>query len=147
MKPDNGERDRPRAGQRANPHRLYRDRDQAMLAGVCAGLADYLGIEVTALRLVVGVSAIFFLPFVLITYIVLVILLPVRPPATQEDPVKADFWRDVNNAPADVFGNLRHRFRELDKRLQRMEAFVTSREFSIDRELNRKPDSGSTADA
>lgn len=125
-----------RPAQRPNPHKLYRDKGNAMLAGVCAGLGDYLGMNVKALRLVTAIGAIFFLPFVAITYILLALLLPVRPvELEQEDPEKADFWRDVNNAPADVFGNLRHRFRELDMRLQRMEAFVTSREFAIDREL------------
>ena len=54
---------------------------------------------------------------------------------TQE---QAEFWRGVSNAPSDVFGSLRHRFRELNLRLERMEAYVTSREFSIDRELGRK---------
>lgn len=131
-----------RAGQRENPHRLYRDRSKGMLAGVCAGLGDYLGMQVTALRLVVGVSAIFFMPFVVITYIVLAIVLPVRPDLPAEDPERAEFWRDLNNAPADVFGNVRHRFRELDRRLQRMEAFVTSREFAIDRELGGNPGNG-----
>ena len=53
------------------------------------------------------------------------------------DDDQAVFWRGVSNAPADVFGSLSHRFRELDLRLQRMEAHVTSREFDIDRELNR----------
>jgi len=51
------------------------------------------------------------------------------------------FWRGVNTAPSDVFGSLRHRFKELNLRLEKMEAFVTSKEFEFDRELgrNRKP--------
>jgi hypothetical protein len=40
-------------------------------------------------------------------------------------------------APSDVFSNLSHRFRELDLRLQKMEAYVTSKAFDIDRELGR----------
>jgi hypothetical protein len=40
-------------------------------------------------------------------------------------------------APSDVFSNLSHRFKELDRRLQKMEAFVTSREFTMDSELGR----------
>jgi len=43
----------------------------------------------------------------------------------------------VSNAPSDVFGAMRHRFRELNVRLEKMEAYVTSREFEIDRELAR----------
>jgi hypothetical protein len=36
-----------------------------------------------------------------------------------------------------VFGSLSHRFRELNLRLEKMEAFVTSREFEFDRELGK----------
>ena len=28
---------------RKNPHRLYRDKENAMIAGVCAGIAEYAG--------------------------------------------------------------------------------------------------------
>lgn len=118
-----------------NPHRLYRDRDNAMIAGVCAGIADYFGFNRRALRLVVAVGALFFLPAVLVGYVLLAILLPVRPPEARLDEEHERFWRSVNNAPSDVFSNVRHRFRELELRLQRMEAFVTSKEFEIDREL------------
>lgn len=130
---------------RENPHRLYRDRDNAMIAGVCAGLAEYFGFNRRGVRLVTALSALFFMPFVIVSYLVLAILLPIKPQGGIVDDEKADFWRDVSNAPSDVFSNVRHRFRELDKRLQRIEAFVTSREFEIDRELNRKPTGGSGA--
>jgi len=106
-----------------------------MLAGVCAGLAEYFGLNRRGVRLVVAISALFFMPFVLVSYLVLAIVLPVRPTQPELDEEKAEFWRDLSNAPADVFGNVRHRFRELDRRLQRMEAFVTSREFEFDRAM------------
>src|SRR5215472_11564629 len=38
---------------------LVRPRDGRMLAGVCAGLADYFGMDVTLLRLIVAAIAIF----------------------------------------------------------------------------------------
>ena len=31
-------------------HRLYRDPEHGLLAGVCAGIADYLAIDVTLVR-------------------------------------------------------------------------------------------------
>ncbi|MDX1460378.1 MAG: envelope stress response membrane protein PspC [Xanthomonadales bacterium] len=124
--------------QRANPHRLYRDRDNAVIAGVCAGLAHYFGLNRKGLRLITVLFAIPFFPFVLISYIVLTLILPVKPETKQpKDEAREEFWRDVSNAPSDVFGNVRHRFRELEIRLQRLEAFVTSKEFEIDRELGR----------
>ena len=88
---------------RTNPHRLYRNRENAMLAGVCAGLADYFGFNRKGVRIVVILGAIFFLPFVAVAYLVLALLLPVKPNEVNVDKEKAEFWRDVSNAPADVF--------------------------------------------
>jgi len=124
--------------ERKNPHRLYRDKDNAMLAGVCAGLASYFGLNRKGLRLIVAVSTLFFFPFVVPAYIILMIILPVKPQDLYQDEGQEKFWRGVSMAPTDVFSNLSHRFRELDLRLQKMEAFVTSKEFDIDRQLGRK---------
>lgn len=125
--------------ERKNPHRLYRDKDNAMLAGVCAGLASYFGLNRKGLRLIVAVSTFFFFPFMVPTYIVLAIILPAKPKNLYQDESQEKFWRGISMAPSDVFSNLSHRFRELDLRLQKMEAYVTSREFEMDRELGRNP--------
>lgn len=126
--------------ERQNPHRLYRDRENAMLAGVCAGIAEYFGLNRKGVRLVTALSILFppFFAFVAISYVILAIVLPVKPTDLYENKEQAEFWRGVSNAPADVFGSLSHRFRELNLRLERMEAFVTSKEFEIDRELGRR---------
>ena len=124
---------------RKNPHRLFRDKQNAMLAGVCAGIAEYAGLNRKGVRLVTVLLLLIppFFAFIVISYVILAIVLPVKPEDLYETQEQAEFWRGVNNAPADVFGSLRHRFRELNRRLEKMEAFVTSREFEIDRELNR----------
>lgn len=125
-------------GAPVNPHRLYRDTENGIIAGVCAGIADYMGFNRFALRLLTLVGAIVFMPIVLVGYLLLALLLKNRPvgrPAMNE--AEASFWRGVHSAPGDVFSNVHHRIRALDVRLQRMEAFVTSREFTIDRELRR----------
>jgi phage shock protein C len=123
-----------------NPHRLFRDKEHAVLAGVCAGIAEYFGLNRKCVRLVTFLFICFppFFGFIIISYVVLAIVLPVKPGDLFESSEQAEFWRGVSNAPSDVFGALRHRFRELNHRLQKMEAFVTSREFEIDRELGRK---------
>jgi phage shock protein C len=125
---------------RKNPHRLYRDKENAMIAGVCAGIADYAGLNRKGVRLVAALMLLIppFFAFAVISYIILTIVLPVKPVDLFETEEQAEFWRGVSNAPSDVFGALRHRFRELNRRLEKMEAFVTSREFEIDRELERR---------
>jgi phage shock protein C len=123
-----------------NPHRLFRDKENAMLAGVCAGIAEYFGLNRKGVRVVTFLLCLFppFFAFVVISYIILAIVLPVKPGDLYENKEQAEFWRGVSNAPSDVFGALRHRFRELNHRLEKMEAFITSREFEIDQELGRK---------
>lgn len=122
-----------------NPHRLYRDKENAMLAGVCSGIAEYAGLNVKSTRIVYALLCLSpMVAFMVITYIVLAIVLPVKPASLYENKEQAEFWRGVSNAPSDVFGSLRHRFRELNMRLERMEAHVTSKEFEIDRELGRE---------
>ena len=46
---------RPAAGRRAWPRTLYRPADDRMLAGVAAGIACYLGVDVLVVRLVLAV--------------------------------------------------------------------------------------------
>lgn len=125
--------------ERRNPHKLYRDKENALIAGVCAGIAEYFGWNRKGMRLIYALLCLIppFFPFMAVSYVLLAIFLPVKPVGLYENKAQADFWRGVSNAPSDVFGSLSHRFRELNMRLERMEAFVTSKEFEIDRELSR----------
>lgn len=126
--------------ERRNPHKLYRDKEHAIIAGVVAGIAEYFGWNRCGMRWAVGLLCLVppLFPFIVVSYIILAIFLPVKPADLYETKEQAEFWRGVTNAPADVFGALSHRFRELNLRLEKMEAFVTSKEFEIDRELGRE---------
>jgi len=129
---------------RQNPHRLYRDKKNAVIAGVCAGIADYFGFNRKGVRVAAALCLLFppFIPFVIISYILLALLLPVKPSELDVEDERAVFWRGVSNAPADVFGSLSLRFRELNRRLEKMEAHVTSKEFEFERELAKKTEPG-----
>jgi phage shock protein C len=41
------------------PRKLYRSRDQRMLAGVCGGLAEYFNVDATLIRVLFLVLAVF----------------------------------------------------------------------------------------
>jgi phage shock protein C len=62
--------------------RLSRPMSEAKIAGVCAGFARYLGVDVTVVRILWVVLAVCPLPFGLIAYIVAWIVMP-------KDPVTA----------------------------------------------------------
>jgi len=122
-----------------NPHRLYRDTRRKVLGGVCAGLSDYLNVDVAILR--IAAVVLFFVPptsgFVIIGYIVAWIVIPCRPeemrrPVTPEEDT---FWRGVSRRPDVTFSNLRYTFRDLEERLRSVERVVTSEEWRLRREF------------
>ncbi len=61
------------------PKRLVRSRDKKMVAGVCAGLADYSGIDVTIIRLVVVIGSILGFGSLAVAYLVAWVLMPQEP--------------------------------------------------------------------
>ncbi|MDR1805679.1 MAG: PspC domain-containing protein [Clostridium sp.] len=73
--------------------KLYRNTKEKMLSGVCAGLADYLNVDVTIVRLVVTMLSIFF-GFViggLIVYAVCAVIIPAAP-SEQVPPVQTQHY-------------------------------------------------------
>jgi phage shock protein C len=56
--------------------RLTRRFDDRMVAGVCSGVAAYLGVDVTLVRLLTVVAAIFSVGAVAVAYIAAWILMP-----------------------------------------------------------------------
>ena len=56
--------------------RLVRPREGRMIAGVCAGVADYLGVDVTIVRLVAVLGAVFGFGSVIVAYVVAWALIP-----------------------------------------------------------------------
>ena len=116
-------------------HRLYRDPEHGLLAGVCAGIADYLGIERIVIRLGFVVGLVFFIVPAAFAYILLAIALPKRPPALSMSGEEAAFWRGVATAPDDTLAGLRRRFGDLEGRIREMERQVTSGELDLHRKF------------
>jgi phage shock protein C len=117
-----------------SPVRFYRDQDAGKIGGVCAGLAEYFGFDL-ALTRVLTVIGMFFFPTLLLIYLALWFLLPTKPVKLYRDEDDRDFWRGVRVSPAETLSEVRHRFRTADAKLQRMERYVTSRNFTLDREF------------
>lgn len=121
-----------------NPKRFYRSRDNRVIAGVCAGLADRMGWDPTLTRVV---TAVLFLSGVFsgalfLAYLVLWLITPTQPYRPSSlTPDEERFWRDVSDRPAATVGNVRYRFRDLDERLASLEKTVTSEEWKLRRQF------------
>ncbi len=116
--------------------RLYRMPKQGYLCGVAAGIAAYFGIQAWIIRLGIVMGLFVFALPTLLSYIVLAIFLPRAPETLYRDEAEEIFWRDVRLDPSRSFSHLRYRFRELDHRLQSLEAYVTSETYRVQREFN-----------
>jgi phage shock protein C len=55
---------------------LVRHRDDRMVAGVCSGLATYLGVDVTVVRLLTVLGAVFSFGTIALAYVVAWVLMP-----------------------------------------------------------------------
>ena len=115
--------------------RLYRDPESGILAGVCAGIAEYFGTERIVVRLAFVLALFLFIVPAALLYILLAIALPKRPPALYASAAEAAFWRGVATAPDDALGELQRRFGNLEARLRAMEQEVTSGEADLRRKF------------
>jgi phage shock protein C len=118
-----------------DPKRLYRNTEDKMLAGVCAGLSDYLGWDRTLVRGAFIVGTIFFAPFFIMSYVLMWMIMPRKPKLLFRDQGEKTFWQSVNTRPGGTVGDLARKFRDLDMRLAGMERRVTTPNFDLEREF------------
>ncbi|ACK38477.1 PspC domain-containing protein [Listeria monocytogenes] len=62
--------------------KLYKSSSQKMIAGVCGGIAEYFGIEVTIVRLI-WAGAVLFLGTGILLYILAAIIMPKATPESE----------------------------------------------------------------
>jgi phage shock protein C len=123
---------------------LYRDPQQGKIAGVCAGLADYFGVEPWIVRLL-AITGLIFAGFITFTaYIAAWFLLDKRPVTLYEKEegefaevrMKARSWQ-AGVTPHQALDRIVQELDTLEPRLQRIEKLVTSKEFTLQREFSK----------
>lgn len=73
--------------------RLYRDRENGLIFGVCAGIADYFALNTLLVR-GIALVALWFAPLPTgLVYLVAATLLRDRPLAVRDRVRERDFWR------------------------------------------------------
>ncbi len=120
-----------------NPRRLYRDKQNGVISGVCAGLAEYFNIDVALVRIATVVGLFVSAGWVLFGYIIAAFVIPTRP-RTLRQPLSEEedqFWRGVSRRPEMTFSNIKYRFRDMNERLANIEQVVTSEEWKLRRQF------------
>jgi phage shock protein C len=113
---------------------LRRIPERGVIAGVCAGIAEYFDWNVRLLRAVLVVGLFFSGVFPII--VVYLVLWYVMAPLTPAENAGLDRTGDLPGRPTSM-GDVKTRFEKLDERLRHIEECVTEREFELRRELKK----------
>lgn len=116
-------------------NRLYKDTRNAKLMGVCAGLADYLNVKPLLVRVVFVITAIFWFSILIPIYFIVGFILDPKPDGLYKDAQEEEFWKTARNRPHATETGMRSRFRDIDRRMQRLESLLTSKRYRLEREL------------
>jgi phage shock protein C len=116
--------------------RFYLDKQYAKWSGVCAGIADYTGLDVTLVRLGWFLSFFILGPITLFAYFLTAWMAPRKPiELYARNPEEQKFWQGVRANPRRSARDVRARFRSIDRRLADVETFVTSSHSRLAREI------------
>ncbi len=116
---------------------LYKDKQNAKLMGVCAGIADYTGVNALWVRL--GAIALTFMtggstiPF----YFIAGLLLNKKPQHLYSGPEEQKYWQSVRQSPTRTAREVRSRFRDIDRRLADVETYYVSNNPRLSAEIDR----------
>lgn len=107
--------------------KFYRDKVNGKWLGVCSGIADYTGVDVTVIRSALIMLTVLGSGAAIIAYLIAGMMAPVKPRGLYNDNVEdKKFWQGVRASPSRSLRDVRSRFRDIDRRLASIETYVTS---------------------
>jgi len=110
----------------ASRTKFYLDKHHAKWSGVCAGIADYTGIDVIWIRVGAVMLTIMGSGMTLIAYFLIAWFADAKPLMLYTNNEEARFWQGVRSNPSRSTRDIKSRFRDLDRRLADMELYYTS---------------------
>jgi phage shock protein C len=118
--------------------KFYLDKSNKKWLGVCAGIADYTGLDVTLIRIGAVLLTVLASGMFLIAYLIAAWMAPTKPgELALESPEQTKFWQGVRASPARTVRDVRSRFRDIDRRLADVETYVTSSNSRLAREIEQ----------
>lgn len=116
--------------------KFYLDKRNKRLAGVCSGIADYFDWDPMWVRVGAVVATISAIPFLPLVYLVMAFIAEPKPLALyDESPDDRRFWTNVRVAPKRTIRDVNASFRDADRRLRDIEAYVTTNNSKLAREI------------
>jgi phage shock protein C len=117
---------------------FYLNKQDAKWKGVCAGIADYTGIEVLWVRLgVAGMTLVAQQWWLVVAYLIVAWIVDPKPAGLYESQDDAKFWQGVRTNTKRSSAEVRSKLRDVDRRLADMETHFTSRNTALADEIER----------
>src|SRR6185436_10995637 len=118
---------------------LYRDKRKGKIMGVCAGIAEYTGINLLWIRigLILALCTPPLAPIAMTAYILAGFFLPTSPSDLYEDKEEQNYWQRVRQSPARTSREIRARFRDIDRRLAEVETYYVTSNPRLSAEIER----------
>ena len=117
--------------------RFYRDKQNGKFLGVCAGVADYTGVDLFWVRL----GALLLIPitggWIFPAYFIAGFLANKKPSHLYVDRGEQKFWQSVRQSPGRTTREVRAQFRDIDRRLADIETFYVTSNPRLSAEIER----------
>ena len=117
--------------------RFYRDKQNGKLMGVCAGIADYTGIDALWVRLATIMMLLTLGPILLGAYLGIGFIANKKPAHLYVDRGEQKFWQSVRQSPGRTTREVRAQFRDIDRRLADIETFYVTSNPRLSAEIER----------
>ena len=117
--------------------KFYLDKQNAKWMGVCSGIADYTGIDITWVRVGMVVLAFATSGWTALAYVATGLIAPNKPVGLYDSLEDEKFWQRTRSNPKRTTAEVRSKLRDIDRRLADMETFYTSRNTQLADEIER----------
>ena len=117
---------------------FHLDKRNGKFMGVCSGIADYTGLDVTLVRIMFVSAVVMSGGSVLPLYFVAGFIAEDQPrELALGDKEEQRFWQGVRASPTRTARNIRSHLRDIDRRLGDIESYVTTENRSLAREIEQ----------
>lgn len=122
--------------QPASRTRFYRDKRNGKVMGVCAGIADYTGVDVAIVRILMFMALWLSGFSILPVYFIAGWIAEDRPRELNYSSADDQrFWQQVRASPARTTREIRASLKGIDRRLADVESYVLTNNRSLAREI------------
>ena len=118
--------------------RFYRDKRNGKVMGICAGIADYTGFDVSLVRIAMIAAVFLSSGSILPVYFIAGWIAPDKPRELETSNIEErQFWQSVRRSPARTARDIRLQLKDIDRRLGDVESYVTTENRTLAREIEQ----------